>query len=100
FGPDLHRCLSVHREARRRYGGVPIYTDGAGERGRLRMGGRGQRSRRTFERIHNWLSAFTSTQDFIFENGDLGRPLLGWGEWMPHGWTGRARFSRSGRGWA
>jgi len=30
--------------------------------------------------VHNWLSAFTSTQDFVFEDGDLGRPPLGWRE--------------------
>jgi hypothetical protein len=44
------------------------------------VGGRGPRSRRTFERMHNWLSAFTSMQDFVFEDGDLGRPPLGWKE--------------------
>jgi len=30
--------------------------------------------------LHNWLSAFTSMHDFVFENGDLGRPPLGWRE--------------------
>jgi hypothetical protein len=44
------------------------------------VGGRGQRSRRAFERMRNWLSAFTSTQDFVLENGDLGRPPLVWEE--------------------
>jgi hypothetical protein len=43
----------------------------------------GPSSRRTFERTHNWLSAFTSTQDFALENKDLGRPPLGWREGMP-----------------
>ncbi|MFP3308532.1 MAG: hypothetical protein RXP27_02865 [Nitrososphaeria archaeon] len=33
-----------------------------------------------FERMRNWLSAFTSMQDFVFEDGDLGRPPLGWRE--------------------
>ncbi|MFP3138324.1 MAG: hypothetical protein RXS42_08960 [Nitrososphaeria archaeon] len=28
----------------------------------------------------NWLSAFMSMQDFVFEDGDLGRPPLGWRE--------------------
>ena len=37
-------------------------------------------SGRAFERMHNWLSAFASMQDFVFENGDLGRPPLGWRE--------------------
>ncbi|MFP3285275.1 MAG: hypothetical protein RXP27_06100 [Nitrososphaeria archaeon] len=50
--------------------------------------------------MHNWLSVFMSMQDFVFEDGDLGRPPLGWREGMPRGWTGRARSSRSGRGWA
>jgi len=44
------------------------------------VGGRGLASGRAFERVHNWLSAFTSTQDFVFEDGDLGRPPLGWRE--------------------
>ena len=101
----------------RRYGRVPIYTDGAGwyadacrwagvehvvydrplrnlmermvqyikegteafddlfpaMKSRLASG-------RAFERMHNWLSAFTSMQDFVFENGDLGRPPLEWRE--------------------
>jgi len=30
--------------------------------------------------MRNWLSAFTSMQDFVFEDGDLGRPPLGWRE--------------------
>jgi hypothetical protein len=47
------------------------------------VGGRRPSSRRTFERMHNWLSAFTSMQDFVFEDGDLGRPPLGWREEMP-----------------
>ncbi len=42
--------------------------------------GRRPRSRRTFERMHNWLSEFTSMQDFVFEDGDLGRPPLVWRE--------------------
>ncbi|MFP3263832.1 MAG: hypothetical protein RXQ62_05320 [Nitrososphaeria archaeon] len=40
----------------------------------------GLASGRAFERVHNWLSAFMSMQDFVFENGDLGRPPLGWRE--------------------
>jgi len=32
---------------------------------------RGLRSRRAFERVLNWLSAFMSMQDFVFENEDL-----------------------------
>jgi hypothetical protein len=44
------------------------------------VGGRRPSLRRTFERMHNWLSAFTSMQDFAFENWDLGRPPLGWRE--------------------
>ncbi|MFP3317559.1 MAG: hypothetical protein RXN79_04130 [Candidatus Nanopusillus sp.] len=100
-----------------KYGGVPIYTDGAGwcadacrwagaehivydrplrnlmERmiqyvkdrteafdDPFPVGGRGPRSRRTFESLGNRLSAFTSMQDFVFENGDLGRPPLVWRE--------------------
>jgi transposase-like protein len=64
------------------------------------VGGRRLSSRRTFERTHNWLSAFTSTQDFALENKDLGRPRSGGGRGCPRGWTGCARSSRSGRGWA
>jgi len=115
-GNSIDAYLFIGRLVRR-YGGVPIYTDGAGwcadacrwagaERvvydRHLRnlmermiqyvkegteafddpfpVGGRGQRSRRTFERMHNWLSAFTSMQDFVFEDGDLGRPPLVWRE--------------------
>jgi hypothetical protein len=37
-------------------------------------------SGRAFERVHNWLSAFASMQDFAFEDGGLGRPPLGWRE--------------------
>jgi hypothetical protein len=37
-------------------------------------------ARRAFERMLNWLSAFMSMQDFVFENWDLGRPPLGWRE--------------------
>jgi hypothetical protein len=44
------------------------------------VGGRGPSSRRAFERVHNWLSAFASMQGFAFEDGDLGRPPLGWRE--------------------
>jgi hypothetical protein len=44
------------------------------------VGGRGPSSRRAFERVHNWLSAFTSMQDFMFEDGGLGRPPLVWEE--------------------
>ncbi|MFP3264176.1 MAG: hypothetical protein RXQ62_07165 [Nitrososphaeria archaeon] len=42
--------------------------------------GRRPRSRRTFERMHNWLSAFMFMHNFAFEDGDLGRPPLGWRE--------------------
>ena len=44
------------------------------------VGGRGQRSRRAFERMLNWLSAFMFMHDFVFEDGGLGRPPLGWRE--------------------
>ncbi|MFP3137062.1 MAG: hypothetical protein RXS42_02065 [Nitrososphaeria archaeon] len=44
------------------------------------VGGRGPRSRGTFERPRNWLSAFMSMQDFAFEDGGLGRPPLVWEE--------------------
>ncbi|MFP3229124.1 MAG: hypothetical protein RXR47_03135 [Nitrososphaeria archaeon] len=47
------------------------------------VGGRGPMSRRTFEGLRNWLSAFMSMQDFVLEDGDLGRPPLGWKEEMP-----------------
>jgi len=33
--------------------------------------------------MHNWLSAFMFMQDFVFENGGLGRPPLAWKEGMP-----------------
>jgi transposase-like protein len=101
----------------RRYGGVPIYTDGAGwyadacrwagaehvvydrplrnliERmiqcakegteafdDLFPVGGRRLASGRAFERMRNWLSAFMFMQDFVLENGDLGRPPLVWRE--------------------
>ncbi|MFP3263799.1 MAG: hypothetical protein RXQ62_05135, partial [Nitrososphaeria archaeon] len=115
-GNSIDAYLFIRRLVRR-YGGVPIYTDGAGwcagacrwagaERAvydrpprnlmermiqyikdrteafddLFPVGGRMPSSRRTFERMHNWLSAFTSMQDFAFEDGDLGRPPLGWRE--------------------
>jgi transposase-like protein len=118
-GNSIDAYLFIRRLVRR-YGRVPIYTDGAGwcadacrwagaehivydrplrnlmERmvqyvkegteafdDPFPVGGRGQRSRRAFERMHNWLSAFTSTQDFVLEDGDLGRPPLVWKEGMP-----------------
>ena len=37
------------------------------------------RSGRTFERVLNPLSAFTSMQDFVLENKDLGRSCSGGG---------------------
>jgi len=40
------------------------------------VGGRRLRSGRAFERVLNWPSAFMSTQDFAFEDGDLKRPPL------------------------
>jgi hypothetical protein len=65
------------------------------------VGGRRPSSRRAFERLRNWLSAFTSMQDFAFEDGGLGRPPLGWREeGMPPWLNGPRRFSRSGRRWA
>jgi hypothetical protein len=30
--------------------------------------------------MHNWLSAFMFMHNFVFENGDLGRPPLVWRE--------------------
>jgi len=131
FEPDLHAMLDFHvswrgnsidaylfiRRPVRRYGRVPIYTDGAGwyadacrwagaehavhdrplrnlmermvqyvKKGTeafddlFPVGGRRLASGRAFERMHNWLSAFMFMQDFVFENGDLGRPPLGWRE--------------------
>jgi hypothetical protein len=47
------------------------------------VGERGPSSRRTFESPRNWLSAFMSTHDFVFENGELGRLPLVWKEEMP-----------------
>jgi Transposase and inactivated derivatives len=131
FEPDLHAMLDFHVSWRgnsidaylfigrlvRRYGGVPIYTDGAGwcadacrwagaeravhdrplrnlmermvqyvkegteafddlfpaMKSRLTPG-------RAFERMLNWLSAFMFMEDFVFEDGDLGRPPLMWEE--------------------
>jgi len=129
FEPDLRAMLDFHvswrgnsidaylfiRRLVRRYGRVPIYTDGAPwyadacrwagvehvvydrplrnlmERmiqymkdrteafdDLFPVGGRRLASGRAFERVHNWLSAFTSLQDFVFES--LGRPPLGWRE--------------------
>jgi len=134
FEPDLRAMLDFHVSWRgnsidaylfigrpvRRYGGVPIYTDGAPWCADARrwagaehvvydrplrnlmervvqyikdrteafddlfpVGGRRLASGRAFERMLNWLSAFTSTQDFVFEDGDLGRPPLMWREGMP-----------------
>jgi len=40
----------------------------------------GPSSRRTFESLRNWLSAFTPTRDPAFEDGGLGRPSLVWEE--------------------
>ncbi|MFP3209631.1 MAG: hypothetical protein RXR82_08115 [Nitrososphaeria archaeon] len=115
-GNSIDAYLFIRRLVRR-YGRVPIYTDGAPwyadacrwagvehvvydrplrnlmERmiqyvkdrteafddlfpaGKSRLA-----SGRAFERVHNWLSAFMFMHDFVFENGDLGRPPLGWRE--------------------
>ena len=62
------------------------------------VGGRGQRSRRAFERMHNWLSAFTSMQDFVLEDGDLGRPPLEWREGMPRWLNGPRPILSLGQG--
>ncbi len=118
-GNSIDAYLFIRRLVRR-YGRVPIYTDGAGwyadacrwagaehavydrplrnlmermvqyvkegteafddlfpaRKSRLASG-------RAFERLHNWLSVFMSMQDFVFENGGLGRPPLAWEEEMP-----------------
>jgi len=131
FEPDLRAMLDFHvswrgnsidaylfiRRLVRKYGRVPIYTDGAGwyanacrwagaehvvyghplknlmermiqyvkdrteafddlfpaRKSRLASG-------RAFERMLNWLSAFMFMHNFVFENGDLGRPPLVWEE--------------------
>ncbi|MFP3264184.1 MAG: DDE-type integrase/transposase/recombinase, partial [Nitrososphaeria archaeon] len=129
FEPDLRAMLDFHvswrgnsidaylfiRRLVRRYGRVPIYTDGApwyadacrwagvehvvydrplrnlmermiqyAKEGTeafddpFPVGGRRLASGRAFERMHNWLSAFMFMHNFVFENGDLGRPPLGW----------------------
>jgi len=44
------------------------------------VGGRRLASGRAFERALNWLSAFMFMHNFVLENGDLGRPPLGWKE--------------------
>jgi Transposase and inactivated derivatives len=131
FEPDLHAMLDFHVSWRgnsidaylfigrlvRRYGGVPIYTDGAGwcadacrwagaERAVYDRPLRNLMERmvqyvkegteafddlfpamksrltpgRAFERMLNWLSAFMFMEDFVFEDGDLGRPPLMWEE--------------------
>ncbi|MFP3137358.1 MAG: hypothetical protein RXS42_03725 [Nitrososphaeria archaeon] len=49
----------------------------------MQVGGRRLASGRAFERMRNWLSAFMFMQDFVLENGGLGRPPLGWKEEMP-----------------
>jgi transposase-like protein len=97
----------------RRYGRVPIYTDGAPwyadacrwagaehivyDRPLRNLMERmvqcakegteafddlfpARKSGLAFERMLNWLSAFTSMQDFVFEDGGLGRPPLVWRE--------------------
>jgi len=115
-GNSIDAYLFIRRLVRR-YGGVPIYTDGAGwyadacrwagaehvvyghplrnlmERmiqyvkdrteafdDLFPVGERRLRSRRAFERVINWLSAFMFMHNFVFENGGLGRPPLGWKE--------------------
>jgi len=40
-------------------------------------------SRRAFERVINWLSAFMFMHNFMFDNRDLKRPPLEWKEEMP-----------------
>jgi putative transposase len=131
FEPDLRAILDFHvswrgnsidaylfiRRLVRRYGGVPIHTDGAGwcadacgwagaehivydrplrnlmERMIQYLKDRteafddlfparksGLASGRAFERLRNWLSAFTFMHNFVFEDGDLGRPPLEWRE--------------------
>jgi putative transposase len=55
-------------------------------------GGRRLGSRRAFERVLNWLSAFMFMQDFVFENGGLPRPPLVWKEEMPPWLNGMRRM--------
>jgi putative transposase len=115
-GNSIDACLFIRRPVRR-YGGIPIYTDGAGwcadacrwagaERAvhdrplRNHMermvqylkegteafddlfpaGGRRLTPGRAFERVHNWLSAFMFMRNFVFGDGGLERPPLGWRE--------------------
>jgi hypothetical protein len=51
----------------------------------------GLASGRAFERLRNWLSAFTFMQDFVFEDGDLGRPPLVWREEEMPWWLNEMR---------
>jgi hypothetical protein len=53
-------------------------------------GGRRLTPGRAFERMRNWLSAFMSMHDFVFEDGSLGRSPLGWREGMPR-WLNELR---------
>jgi len=63
--------------------GSAVSLIGTGSGGSL-PGRRAQaRSGRAFELMRNWISAFTSTRDFVLEDGGLGRLPLEWREGMP-----------------
>ncbi|MFP3263279.1 MAG: DDE-type integrase/transposase/recombinase [Nitrososphaeria archaeon] len=142
FEPDLHAMLDFHvswrgnsidaylfiRRPVHKYGGVPIYTDGApwyadacrwagaehvvydrplrnlmermvqyvkdrtdafddlfpARKSRLS-------SRRAFEHMLNWLSAFMFMHNFVFENRNLRRPPLVWREEEMPWWLNEMR---------
>ena len=55
------------------------------------VGGRRLSSRRAFERMLNWLSAFMFMHNFIFENRNLKRPPLVWREEEMPWWLNEMR---------
>jgi len=115
-GNSIYAYLLIRRPVHK-YGGVPIYTDACKWAGvehvvydrPLRnlmermvqyvkdgteafddpfpVGGRRLASGRAFEHVPNWLSAFISMHNFVFDNRDLEggwRPPLDW-RGCPHG---------------
>jgi hypothetical protein len=68
YGHPLKNLMSVERMAQYVKDGTEAFDD------LFPVGGHRLRSRRAFERMLNWLSAFMFMHDFVFENGGL--------EWM------------------
>jgi len=74
YGHPLRNLMSAQRVLQNAKEGSEAFDDP------FPVGERGFASGRAFERVLNWLSALTLTQDFAFEKGDPKSPPLAWKE--------------------